>query len=332
MLKSIALAACATFAVAGAAAAQTTCATYPNTLTNGTTADANQVMANFNCAALLGGANYTGAVTFSASIPYPAITINSAGTAGIVFQHTGGPASSVWNDGNMHIEGQGNLWLNQTSNGNIFMATGGGNVGIGTSSVPSLLTIMSPGNSSSAYVTVLPANQTQSVNIGYNHLFEAGSNGNNPMLIDSQGSGVLLLQNNGGTGYVGINTGNPSYMLYVNGTAYASGAAGALSDARHKDKIQPLAPGALQIVQRLKPVTFVWKDPKDDGMRGEQIGFIAQDVQKTLPDVVLVENNAEKTMGIKYTEIIPVLTAAIQEQQAEIAELRAELAASKSGG
>ncbi|HEY5411214.1 MAG TPA: hypothetical protein VIJ94_10865 [Caulobacteraceae bacterium] len=64
-------------------------------------------------------------------------------------------------------------------------------------------------------------------------------------------------------------------------------------------------------------------------MRGEQIGFIAQEMQKTLPSVVLTEKNAEKTLGIKYTQIIPVLAAAVQEQQAEIVELKAEAAALK---
>jgi hypothetical protein len=48
--------------IAGGARGQTACASYPNSLTNGSTADASQVMANFNCAALLGGAVFTGNV------------------------------------------------------------------------------------------------------------------------------------------------------------------------------------------------------------------------------------------------------------------------------
>jgi hypothetical protein len=46
-------------------------------------------------------------------------------------------------------------------------------------------------------------------------------------------------------GNVGIGTTSPSYLLQVNGTAYATGAAGALSDIRHKKEIAPLKDGAL---------------------------------------------------------------------------------------
>ena len=52
-------------------------------------------------------------------------------------------------------------------------------------------------------------------------------------------------------------------------------------------------------------------------MKGLQIGFIAQEVEKVLPEVVLTEPNEEKTKGLKYNEIIPVLTKAIQELKAE---------------
>jgi hypothetical protein len=123
--------------------------------------------------------------------------------------------------------------------------------------------------------------------------------------------------------YVGIATASPSYQLHVNGTAYATGAAGALSDIRHKKNIVALGDGALNRVMQLRPVTFLWKDPKDDGMKGQQIGFIAQDVERVLPSVVLTQNNTEKTKGLKYNEIIPVLTKALQEQEAEIATLKA---------
>ena len=95
-------------------------------------------------------------------------------------------------------------------------------------------------------------------------------------------------------GNVGIGTSSPSYLPTVNGTAYAAGAAGALSDRRHKSDIALLDADALAIVARLKPVTFVWKEPKDDGMRGRQIGFVAQDVETIVPEAVLTMNNEER--------------------------------------
>jgi hypothetical protein len=122
-------------------------------------------------------------------------------------------------------------------------------------------------------------------------------------------------------GNVGIGDSTPDYKLDVAGTAYSSGAAGALSDIRHKKNITPLDVNALKLVSDLKPVYYEWKEPEDAGMEGVQIGFIAQDMEKILPQVVLTQDDEEQTKGIKYSEIIPVLTKAIQQQQDIISSL-----------
>ena len=113
--------------------------------------------------------------------------------------------------------------------------------------------------------------------------------------------------------YVGIGTTSPSYKLHVNGTAYATGAAGSLSDIRHKTDISTLDLDALDIVSKLNPVEFQWINPLDQGMEGTQIGFIAQEVETILPEVVLTEDNEEGTKALKYDAFIPILTKAVQE-------------------
>lgn len=66
-----------------AAAVAQSCSTYPYTLTNGTTADASQVMADFNCAALTGGSTLTGA-TLAGNTTLPGSgAINSSGQVGV---------------------------------------------------------------------------------------------------------------------------------------------------------------------------------------------------------------------------------------------------------
>ena len=115
------------------------------------------------------------------------------------------------------------------------------------------------------------------------------------------------------TNLIGIGTTAPHYLLHVNGTVYAAGAAGALSDIRHKKNVTTLADGMLGVVSKLRPVSFEWRTPKDNGMQGTQMGFIAQEVEKILPSAVLTQDDAEKTKGLKPTELIPVLTKAIQE-------------------
>jgi hypothetical protein len=44
-------------------------------------------------------------------------------------------------------------------------------------------------------------------------------------------------------------------------------------------------------------------------------GFIAQELQKIMPELVSEGNDKDKLLSVNYTAIIPVLTKAIQEQQ-----------------
>jgi hypothetical protein len=166
-----------------------------------------------------------------------------------------------------------------------------------------------------------------------------GLNGGSPATFPSMQPGSFWIHQDcygpqlviapGGTGGgVAIGTYNPQgYKLFVEGTAYAAGAAGALSDRRHKKDIEPYAEDALAQVEELKPVTFFWKEPKDDGMKGRQIGFIAQDVQQAIPDVVLTMNDKDKTLGLKYDSLIPVLAKSIQQLKADNDKLNARIEA-----
>lgn len=131
----------------------------------------------------------------------------------------------------------------------------------------------------------------------------------------------FVIQGGGGyTTLVGIATTTPSYTLHVNGTAYATGAAGALSDIRHKNNIVATTKGLAELMQ-LKPVEFEWKDAIDNGMKGTQLGFIAQEVQDVLSTVVLEMDNEEKTLGLKNNELLVIAIKAIQELEARVKEL-----------
>ena len=78
---------------------------------------------------------------------------------------------------------------------------------------------------------------------------------------------------------------------------------------------------------KLRPVEY---NLKSNGLK--QVGFIAQEVQKLVPEVVSgKEGDVEKgeILGITYGNLVPVLTKAIQEESAqkdkEIAALKALL-------
>ena len=101
------------------------------------------------------------------------------------------------------------------------------------------------------------------------------------------------------------------------------------SDYRLKEKIAPMT-GALSVVQQLKPCTYTWKS---EGSVGQ--GFIAHELQAIVPDAVVGEKDAVnedgsiKPQGIDTSFLVATLTAAIQEQQALITQLQADVAALK---
>jgi hypothetical protein len=88
------------------------------------------------------------------------------------------------------------------------------------------------------------------------------------------------------------------------------------SDYRLKDNIIPMD-GALDIVNKLKPVTYNWKE---NGLSGQ--GFIAHELAEVVPDAVVGEKDAVnengliKPQSIDTSFLVATLTAAIQELKA----------------
>jgi len=126
-------------------------------------------------------------------------------------------------------------------------------------------------------------------------------------------------------GYVGIGTTTPSKMLYVNGSAGGTEAWNSSSDARLKKDVVNINNG-LDKVMQLRPVTFNWKQEDYPDMNLDDrnhVGFIAQEVELVVPQVVSTAGDEMQTKSIAYSDLVPVLTKAIQEQQAEIEALKA---------
>ena len=60
-----------------------------------------------------------------------------------------------------------------------------------------------------------------------------------------------------------------------------------------------------------------------------QAGVIAQDLEKILPQLVKQPDSENEYKSVNYTGLIPYLISAIQEQQAQIEDLKAEVEALK---
>jgi hypothetical protein len=94
------------------------------------------------------------------------------------------------------------------------------------------------------------------------------------------------------------------------------------SDARYKENIRPVSYGLAEVMQ-LRPRAYNMVDSKQ-----EQIGFVAQEVQSILPELVETKTNSitdEERMTLSYGQMSAVLVKAIQELKAELDQTKAEL-------
>lgn len=97
------------------------------------------------------------------------------------------------------------------------------------------------------------------------------------------------------------------------------------SDARDKKNVRELG-DALSLIEKLRGVRFEWSMSGDEGMlmpKGEQIGFLAQEVEGVLPELVADGSNGHK--GVSYVGLVPLLTEAIKQQQMQRTADRAEI-------
>jgi hypothetical protein len=98
------------------------------------------------------------------------------------------------------------------------------------------------------------------------------------------------------------------------------------SDIRLKENITPLN-NSLAKVLSLTGVNFYWK-PGVNPDRSKQIGFIAQDVEKVVPELVMTD--AKGIKSVEYSNMTPLLVEAIKDQQKQIDDLKTEVEALKA--
>lgn len=109
------------------------------------------------------------------------------------------------------------------------------------------------------------------------------------------------------------------------------------SDAASKTNIQSLGSATATLTQ-LRPVSFEWADKahyfktsrRSTGVSNpKEMGFIAQEIEPVLPDIVAVDCEGHRV--VNYSALIPLLTKSIQELNGQIETLKAEIEALKSG-
>jgi hypothetical protein len=136
----------------------------------------------------------------------------------------------------------------------------------------------------------------------------------------------IHIKNNGN---VGIGTITPGYKLHVVGDVFATGvvycnSSALCSDQRWKTNIKPIQ-NALDNVLNIQGVTYnlkVDEYPDKHFSNDEHIGFIAQEIEKIYPQVVLTDKDGYKS--IDYSKLTPILVEAIKDQQKIIQQLQEE--------
>jgi hypothetical protein len=220
-----------------------------------------------------------------------------------------------------------------TNNTNRMFLTNDGKLVIGSSVAATTLTVGAADGSVAGDLTLNPSstqNEGGQINFKRSPL---GSNAD--WIIDQYGTsssdarlrvfnsiaetnGFSILEN----GNIGMGTLIPTVRLQVNGDIIANSIAGS-SDIRFKKNIRSVE-NALDKVKSLRGVYFNWnKDAFPDRNFGSQdeLGFIAQEVEKVVPEIVTKENTKDQYRSVKYDKLVALLVEAIKEQQKQIDSL-----------
>ena len=176
-----------------------------------------------------------------------------------------------------------------------------------------------------------------------NYIVLSDGDGNPRVVVDNNGTFKIGASNNsmqipstGGTGYIGYITSTSALQIAYNSTSagvqLGSGATswGTFSDARLKN-VTGTYTTALANIAELQPVKFTWKS---DTENKPQVGVLAQSVQSVVPEAVesstIEMNGTEEYLTVRYTELIPLMIASIQELNTLVTTQAAEIAALKA--
>jgi hypothetical protein len=140
--------------------------------------------------------------------------------------------------------------------------------------------------------------------------------------LSAGGSGRGVYGRADGDSATGVCGYGGQYDFYAAGPGTDYGTA---SSIRWKSDIRPIDE-ALGKVMRIRGVYFNW-DSEHGG--GHDVGMIAEEVGKVLPEIVAYEENGIDATGMDYGKLTPLLVEAVKElkaeKDAEIAELKGRL-------
>ncbi|MBC7390330.1 MAG: tail fiber domain-containing protein, partial [Opitutaceae bacterium] len=154
-----------------------------------------------------------------------------------------------------------------------------------------------------------------------------GATDTNSIRFVTQNTLRARIDKNGNMAIGGIPISNARLSIYGN---LVTGNLSTPSDIRYKKNVAKIG-NALETVNKLTGVSYNWRKnefPQMNFMEGKDLGLIAQEVEKVLPELVITDDKGFKT--VRYTQLIPVLLEAIKEQQKQIEHLKSDVSARDS--
>jgi len=144
----------------------------------------------------------------------------------------------------------------------------------------------------------------------YGFQFKAGEEfGTNDSQIDLNQGRTLVSIRPEGTGRMGIGKQPMDYELDVHGMARAF-TIYQDTNSSQVTKVDALE-GVLESLKQLRPITFEWNNASGFRDAGEQIGFLAHEVDDVFPQVV--KTASDGTQAVAYQNLVPVLVQALKE-------------------
>ena len=260
-----------------------------------------------------------GNVGIGTTTPDSTLTVNGTNSSQIRLRSADTNRGFIYVDsGEIAFGSNTDLPINlQTNGGTRLSIRPNGNVGIGTSSpsIPVGRGMHIQGVDEIAYFRLSVAGMT-----GYD-VYKAGFDGylfnrdNGHIIIGTNNTERIRVNN---TGNVGIGTTAPSERLHVSGNILANGNISSTSDARFKENIRSID-NPLEKVLKIEGVVY----DRIDSEEKDNIGFIAQDFEQIIPELVRTDDEGYKS--INYQNMVAVLVEAMKEQQKEIVELKNRL-------
>lgn len=201
------------------------------------------------------------------------------------------------------------------------------NVGIGTTTPTFPLQVVSADGAGRIHVghsnEIWSAGERRVVSFGDGLLVSVGEEDADDRLVLRARTGGIRFKTASGAAVapdadnaipLGLTTNRWTAVYAVNGAIQTS-------DARWKTNIADLDYG-LAALQRLRPVSFAWKDGNQDQAH---LGLLAQEVEPIIPEAVVHGAAPDEPLGMNYSTLIPVLIKAIQEQQTVLEQQSARL-------